>query len=221
LKPKQIKSVKIKTSTSMVDYRAKRQWLKARVAYNYYADYISKKPGIFDLSIVDLLFLANFKGGSATINEPPATLAPKLKAYSVGLNFIHKKFKSHSLVSLNKQELDYFCRLTDIFIQLAAKSSRPNTHIDGFGESFASALLHFHFPELAPILDKRALNGAGVPGLRVDKYNNVRNLGSLYGALIRKSYSILKKHHAHGKKWTLMQLDQDLFCRKLRKPPFK
>jgi hypothetical protein len=170
---------------------------------------------------VDLLFVKNFKGGSATINEPPVRLAPKLKAYTEELNIIHKKFKSRSLVSLNKKDLDYFCGLADTFIQLAGKSSRPNTHIDGFGESFASALLHFHFPELAPILDKRALNGAGLTGLWVVKYNNVRNRGGLYGVLIRKCHSILKKRHSHGKKWTLVQLDQILFSKKLKKPPFK
>jgi hypothetical protein len=213
--------MKIKTSSGIVDRRAKQQWEKARVAYNYYAGYISGKPVKFNLSIMDLLFLTNFKGGSATINEPPATLSPKLKAYTIGLNFIHKKFKTRSLVSLNQSELDYFCGLANVFIQLASKKSQPNTHIDGFGESFASALLHFHFPELAPILDKRVLNGAGVPGLLVDKYNNVRNLSGLYGALIYKSHSILKMHHSHGKKWTLARLDQDLFCRKLKKPPFK
>jgi hypothetical protein len=205
----------------MIDRRAQRQWEKARVAYAYYADYINNKPGKHDLSILDMLFVANFKGGSATINEPPSTLAPKLKAYTIGLNFIYKKFKNRSLVSLNQIELEQFCRLADTFIQLASKSSQPNTHIDGFGESFASALLHFHFPELAPILDKRALNGADVPGLRVDQYNNVRNMGNLYGALIRKSHTILKQRQNRGKNWTLVKLDLELFCRKLKTPPFK
>jgi hypothetical protein len=202
----------------MIDRRAQRQWEKARVAYAYYADYINNKPGKHDLSILDMLFVANFKGGSATINEPPSTLAPKLKAYTIGLNFIYKKFKNRSLISLNQTELEQFCRLADTFIQLA---SQPNTHIDGFGESFASALLHFHFPELAPILDKRTLNGADVPGLQVDEYNNVRNMGDLYGALICKSHAILKQRQTRGKNWTLVKLDRELFCRALKKPPFK
>lgn len=132
----------------MIDRRAQRQWKKARTAYDYYADYISKKSNRHDLSILDLLFVTNFKGGSATINEPPSKLAPKLKAYTTGLNFIYKKFKNRSLVSLDQAELDLLCRLADTFIQLASKSS-PGTHVDGFGESFASALLHFHFPQSA------------------------------------------------------------------------
>ena len=45
---------------------------------------------------------------------------------------------------------------------IVAFATLPETNaadISGFGCSFASALLHFHFPKLVPILDKRALNG--------------------------------------------------------------
>ena len=61
--------------------KKERQWERANVAYRYYEDYLPKKINRFILSLEDLLFVANFKGGNAMINDKQYDLEKKLEAF--------------------------------------------------------------------------------------------------------------------------------------------
>lgn len=45
------------------------QWKKSEISLQNYQNYLSRKKDKFHLSIIDLLYILNFKGGNATINE--------------------------------------------------------------------------------------------------------------------------------------------------------
>jgi hypothetical protein len=112
------------------------------------------------LSMVDLLYVSNFKGGNASITEPRSALGEKLLSYSRHLDRIEQRYRNRSLEELSEGELkDLQIAGTD-FLLLTKDAA---TRIRGFGPSYASALLFAHFPKLFPILDRRVLNGARIP----------------------------------------------------------
>tara|TARA_R110002167_G_scaffold134051_7_gene319389 strand:- start:8521 stop:8706 length:186 start_codon:yes stop_codon:yes gene_type:complete len=53
-----------------IDKRAEKQWQKSKYSFENYINYISRKKDKYHLSLLDLLYISNFKGGNATINEP-------------------------------------------------------------------------------------------------------------------------------------------------------
>lgn len=194
--------------------RAEGQWDRASHAYSHYEAYLNIKPKRHDLSFTDLVYVKNFKGGSATIAEPMCKFADKLSYYTKGIHDIALDPAGGSSLGILK-ETDYE-RIKNAIVGFATLPEQKVADISGFGCSFASALLHFHFPLLVPILDKRALNGSDLKGLTVDKQGNVTNLLELYPALIDYFRSRLKK----DSQLKLRDLDRELFIKKLKTPPF-
>jgi hypothetical protein len=194
---------------------AERRWIKADNAYQYYQHYIDSKPDRYALTITDLIYVTNFKGGSAIIAEPPKSLAEKLNYYERQLRECASapEFK-RTLGSLNTK--CYKLALSRI-VAYANLTINRHAHIDGFRASFTSALLHFYFPRLVPILDRRGVNGARLYGIIVQPSNNqVNNLLELYPRLIAYCRTRLRA----SPQLTLRGLDRRLFAQPLRCPPF-
>jgi hypothetical protein len=190
------------------------KWDRASHAYSHYEVYLNIKPKLHDLSFTDLVYVKNFKGGSATITEPMCKFADKISYYTEGIHDIALDSAGGS--SLGILEETEYERIKNKIVRFATLPEQKKADISGFGCSFASALLHFHFPLLVPILDKRALNGSGLYGLTVDKQGNVTNLLELYPALIDYFRLRLKNDLL----LTLRDLDRELFIKKLQTPPF-
>ena len=81
----------------MEDKRALTQWNKSEISYKNYSEFIEGKSNKFELSIIDLFYIKNFKGGSATINEPESVVRDKLLSYSDILKQIDNKFNVKNL----------------------------------------------------------------------------------------------------------------------------
>ena len=166
------------------------QWQKANLSYQNYIDYILSKPEKYELTFIDLLYISNFKGGNASIHEKEISVNAKLKKYSECLKTIHKEFDNKQLRDLSKEELASLKRKTSEFVNLTSGSS---TAIDGVKSSYASALLHFYFPNLIPILDRRVLNGTGIK--KVKKGEQVKDIEKYYPELIENFYRYLQQNH--------------------------
>lgn len=159
------------------------------------------------LSMVDLLHVSNFKGGNASITEPVASLAAKLAPYQALLHRIDEAFGSRPLSGLQPGELETLQQICGQFMALAKAEA---THIRGFGESYASALLAAHFLDLCPVLDKWALRGAKIPGVEFGFGDNVKEIGRHYPALIQAFHAALQA--APGT--TLRQQDRTWFIQR-------
>jgi len=182
-------------------------WEMLNVAMSHFQNHIGSKTDRCSLSIVDLLHVSNFKGGNASITEPVATLPEKLKHYESTLKEIQKSFDGKSLVNLNDGELECLKDKCNTFLAL---TEAQVSGIRGFGPSYASALLAAHFPNLIPVLDRRALNGAKIKVV-CDSQNQVKNIAKHYGDLIGAFRSELKKRSG----MTLRQLDKCWFIKPL------
>lgn len=194
--------------------RAASQWDRAQSAYDYYAGFISSKSDRYALSVVDLVFVRNFKGGSTIVCEPEASLKSKIQLYENDLRDFAKKWANFP--SLGKVSEASYGGLRDDIVAYVSLPMRNRYHIKGFAHSFVSALLHFHFPNLVPILDKRALNGCGIQGLKVGYGGNVTNMVELYPHLIDEFRSKLVADPSAS----LRSIDRGFFVQKLRVPPF-
>jgi len=182
-------------------------WQMLDEAMSHFQAHIALKKDRCSLTIVDLLHVSNFKGGNASITEPVQSLPRKLKPYESALWEIDKAFSIKELIKLDDgktSELKLRCKQ---FLEL---TRNPNSEIRGFGPSYASALLAAHFPNLIPILDRRALNGAGI---KVDKdsQGQVRNITSHYGDLI----DAFRRELLRNPGITLRQLDKRWFSKPL------
>ena len=182
-------------------------WQMLDEAMSHFQAHIASKKDRCSLTIVDLLYVSNFKGGNASITEPIQSLPLKLKPYESALLGIDKPFIIKELVNLDDgktNELKLHCKQ---FLELTTK---PNSEIRGFGPSYASALLAAHFPNVIPILDRRALNGAGI---KVDKdsQGQVKNIIGHYGDLIDAFRVELQKNPG----MTLRQIDRRWFSKPL------
>jgi hypothetical protein len=189
--------------------KEKTKWEKADISYSNYIDYISRKPNRFTLTLIDLLYVSNFKGGNASINEKEEFINIKLKKYSELLQKISENFENRPLTDLTTAELNKLKMLVNQLFSLIDRDSMFS--IDGFKSSYASALMHFYFPNLIPILDRRALNGAEI---KVERNNQgqVKNIEQHYPQLIDKFYSELCKRP----EVTLRQLDKEYFIKPIR-----
>lgn len=176
-------------------------------AMTHYQTYISSKKQRNSLSIVDLLYVSNFKGGNASITEPEATLDDKLKGYESVLSGIADKFSDKKLSQLDDQET---VELIGLCEKISDLTKDKNTKIRGFGASYASALLSAHFMDLIPVLDRRILNGAGIE-VEYDSQKQVKNIAQYYGKLIIACRSELLKR----KNLTLRGLDKEWFTKDL------
>ena len=195
-----------------MDQRARNQWKKARNSYGYLRTHIREKTDSdrYKLSIIDLVLVSNFKGGSATIAEPVDSLECKLECYEKKLLEIGNDFGDRKLACLTKEELEELITLASEFCQLATTEF---TKIDGFGPSFATALLNANFPDLLPILDRRGLNGAEIPDVETNTQGQVRQIESHYPALIRYFHRRVQEPCM-----SLKKVDKEIFCRVLRTP---
>lgn len=200
-----------------MNQRAQNQWKKARTPYRYLSSHIEEKPegNRYKLTLYDLLLVSNFKGGSATIAEDPIRLEQKLEAYGIKLSEIGEQFNERELASLEGGDLERLIILAGDFCKL---TKSEETKIDGFGPSFATALLNAYFPDLLPILDKRALNGASLISNQEDinSQGQVKSIENHYSALIRYFHEHMKER---SKK--LHDLDEELFTQELKGPFLK
>ncbi|MCH1502886.1 MAG: hypothetical protein L7V86_04835 [Verrucomicrobiales bacterium] len=193
-----------------MNQRALNQWTKARTPYSYLRSHILQKEEAdrYGLTLIDLVLVSNFKGGSATIAEPPDCLERKLQAYEDKLAEIGKEFDQKQLAQLNEQDLDKVIELASAFCKLARSHA---TKIDGFGPSFATALLNANFPDLLPILDKRGLSGADVQDVQTNSQGQVIGIESHYPDLIRYFH-----RRATTDSMTLEEVDKEIFGMELK-----
>lgn len=194
----------------MFDKAAETRWTRLNIALDYYRKYLAAKPAKtkFTLSVVDLLFIRNFKAGNASVIEPPGSLKVKLRAYSSALKTIHCAFPSRALGTLAVKELSTLIVLADQTLKLALN---PSTSIAGFGPSYVSALVSAAFPRLLPVLDRRVLNGADIP-VHLTSQKQVVRIQEHYGALISKFHHVLQAEPS----LTLRELDRRWFIARLQ-----
>jgi hypothetical protein len=157
------------------------RWEKADISYLNYVAYLMRKSLPYDLSLIDLLFVSNFKGGNASIQEEESSINLKLKTYSDIIRKVEECFGNRNLRELSEIELKSLQKFSTEFLALVRKDSL--FRIDGFGSSYTSALLHFHFPTLIPILDRRVINGAGI-NAKINAQKQVIDIERYYPELI-------------------------------------
>lgn len=178
-------------------------WEMLNVAMSHYQEHIKAKKDRCSLSIIDLLHVSNFKGGNSSITEPLVTLSRKIKHYEVSLRNVEQSFSGRSLSTLNGSELNTLVSLCNEHLALTTKDL---SQIRGIGPSYASAILAAHHLNLIPVLDRRALNGAGIAVIK-DPNNQVKNIASHYGQLIRAFHAKLNGRPG----LSVRQLDKEWF----------
>jgi hypothetical protein len=194
-----------------IDKRAETQWRKSAISFKNYQDYIEDKKNKFQLTLIDLLYISNFKGGNATINEEAKDIEKKLKSYSKILIDIDEKFGDKRLSGINEDELDRLCSLIEKICSLTVKKSE--TKIDGFSVSFLSALLHGYFTNLIPILDRRILiNLDLVKTDDIYKSGQIKNIFNFYKPLVFK----IKELSVNNTK-SIREIDKENFIIKINR----
>jgi hypothetical protein len=182
-------------------------WDMLNEAMLHFQEHIRNKSDRCSLSVVDLLHVSNFKGGNASITEPAKTLSGKLEHFESVLRKIEKAYRGKTLATLTDKESDQLIMYCTDFLDL---TKNPKSEIRGFGPSYSSALLAAHFIDLIPVLDRRALNGAGISAVK-DSQGQVKNIARYYGDLIRAFRRELKSKPA----MTLRALDKQWFSKAL------
>jgi hypothetical protein len=182
------------------------RWDKSEISYQNYQEYIRNKSDYFSLTFIDLLYISNFKGGNATINEKETVINQKLIQYSIGLKEIDKSFHGKKLSDLKLSEIDYLISLVNNIVSLTDKESF-HSRIDGFSSSYLSALLNAYFPNLIPILDRRLLINLKLVGdSDKDSQGQIKNIKRFYGSLIKNFSEIVKES---GK--SVREVDREYF----------
>ena len=190
--------------------RSLTNWEKSDISLRNYKNFINRKNNKFELSIIDLLYISNFKGGNATVNEDEKILSIKLKKYSEIFIQIDKTFKNQTLSGISNIEYD---KLREYIDQILELNQKNETEIDGFKSSFMSALLHSYFPNLIPILDRRVLiNLDLVNEKNLYSSKQVKKIEDLYPKLIAKVREISKKTNR-----TIREIDKEYFIINLPK----
>ena len=201
------------SSNQITDTRAANRWKKLRHAYEYTTAHIaSKKGNIYAINRIDLVLISNFKGGNASIAEPMNQIDVKLIEYSAELSSIGKEFNKGKLQELEESELSKLCNFASRFLNLTLTE---RTRIDGFGPSYASALLNIYFPDLLPILDRRVLLAAGSPSIKLNSQKQVYNIEKHYPWLINYFHDQLIENN----KLTMSQMDYEKFSKKIPENP--
>ncbi len=165
--------------------RAETLWKKSNeCSYKSYQKYIKKKgKDKYVLTLIDLLYISNFKGGNATINEEEYIINQKLTKYSEILKLIHNEFKEVKLFELEKEQLGKFYRLIESICDL---TENLETKIDGFSVSYLSALLNSYFPNLIPILDRRVLINSRLVEKEDIYQGQIKSIRKFYKLLIMR-----------------------------------
>jgi hypothetical protein len=192
-----------------IDSRAVATWNRAENAYQHYAGYVASKSSRHTLTVTDLIYVKNFKGGSTTIGEPVASATDKLAALSRAL--LDAASSGDLNTQLSKMDDALLVRAKRRIIDFVKLATQDGQRISGLGPSLSSALLHFYFPASVPILDRRVLNGARIPGIQVSSQGQVSNAMTLYPALI--DYFALRLREDAS--LTVRSLDRLLFVKKL------
>ena len=185
---------------------AKSMWLDSRPVYDDYISYIESKKERFHLTIIDLFYIKNFKGGSAVFSEGDKKVNARLLNYSELLKKIHtEKWRTGKLSDLENDELS---ELIKYGVEVLNLAKAEDSKIKGLGPSFSSTLLHFYFPQLFPILDRRVIiNGFNItkkeqPPFKVLKSNQIKDIENHYPSLIKLF---------HEKKQNVVDIDKELF----------
>jgi hypothetical protein len=179
------------------------RWANLNTAFENYLSYISKKTDRLSLSILDLLYTSNFKGGNASIVDPESMINTRLKLYEVMLRSCESQFGSRNLGELQSIDLDTFIQLAEAFIALPLTADAT---IRGLKCSYASALLCAHFPHLAPVLDRNVLAGAGIQHATTSQ-GQVIDIQQYYGPLIHYVYALQRRSNMKP----LREIDRELF----------
>lgn len=199
---------------TQIDNKASKQWEKSAFSFKNYQDLINNKSERFKLSLVDLLYISNFKGGNSTINEDETTINKKLEDYTKVLIKIDKKFNGKSLQELAISEIEELINLITLICNLTHKET--STKIDGFSVSYLSALLSSYFPTLIPILDRRVLINLNLVdsnnNSEVDKYGQIKNIQRFYPPLVKKFAELCEE-----KKMSVRDIDKTVFTIKIVK----
>ena len=178
-------------------------WNMLNEAMLHFQEHIRRKKDRCSLSLVDLLHVSNFKGGNSSITEPTTSLSGKLKYFKSALRKIEIAYQGKTLATLTDEQSKQLVTDCTDFLTL---TKTTQSEIRGFGPSYASALLAAHFIDLIPVLDRRALNGAGISAEK-DKQGQVKNIARYYGSLIKAFRQELKLRPA----MTLRELDKQWF----------
>jgi hypothetical protein len=179
------------------------RWNNLNEAFKNYVLYIERKPDRFELSIIDLLYIVNFKGGNSSVVSSENHINEKLKAYSERLVKINEKFDGKSLRNTDHEERKLLKELAQKFIELPLQDN----NIKGLGPSYASALLCAHFPNLLPIIDQFVLAGFNI----TSKPGQVKKIERYYDPLINCFYKEMNK--TQNKDLTLREIDQTIFVK--------
>jgi hypothetical protein len=195
---------------SNIDPRAKTIWDKSDTGYKNYQVYITGKTNRFELTLIDLLYISNFKGGYAIIGEKEQEVNVKLRVYSEKLREINRTFDSKKLSQLTDAEIKKLVEDVESVVVLTHKKN--STKIDGFGPSYLSALLSSFFPELIPILDRRILLNLKLADKNdLNSQGQVKSIEKFYGRLIQKIAKIVKKSTSK----TIRDIDREEFIKKI------
>ena len=184
-----------------------RRWENLNTALENYRLYLARKQGS-ELTMIDLLYISNFKGGNASIIEPEVEVTKRLPKYDDRLAAIRSEFGNKSLRDLEARQLSRLIELVEDTLRMASAGIAA---IRGFGPSYLSALLHVNFPGLIPIFDRRVLINARVVK-RGDVHNNlqIKDIAAHADDLIRYCHTQLQSG-----KGTLRDLDRQLFIKDL------
>jgi hypothetical protein len=194
-----------------IDKKAETLWDKSNISFIDYQSYIDRKPDRFQLTLIDLLYISNFKGGNATIKEKEEKVNVKLLEYSKQFQSIEKTFKDPNLASLTSDQLDALKIMVKACFSLADKNS--DFKIDGFSASYLSALMNAYFPNLIPILDRRVLINS-----LIVKPGDINNQGQIIN--IEKHFSELLDHffkRCKEEKKSIRDIDKELFIIEIKK----
>ena len=180
----------------LIDKKAETFWVKARNTVEHYTQFVNEKPisEKFVLSFTDLLYASNFKAGNGNVQEPVESIEEKLTEYSQLLTDFNNKIFDNSLnnkalASLDDEKLEFLLMLIERMVNVCSKQK-----IDGFGISYCSALFHFYFPNLIPVLDRRVLMGIGIvtKPIQMNLYGQVKEIETYYKRLVEELYKQLK-----------------------------
>lgn len=79
------------------------RWINSDISYKNYQNYIKgKKKDRFNLTLIDLLYISNFKGGNASIHEEEEVVNEKLISYADMLKKIDEKLGNNELRDLSE-----------------------------------------------------------------------------------------------------------------------
>lgn len=180
-------------------------WENADRAFALYQDYIKSKTDRFALSVVDLMFVSNFKGGNASVSGETTEIQNNLKYYSTILREINQLFGQTPLCDLETNKVT-------MLIALCQKSFLvlERYHIKGFSYSYWSAMLCAHFPNLLPILDRWVVTNLAICHEK-DSQAQIKEMRQYYSEVIWRFHRLTKERNL-----TVRELDRYLFSQRPR-----